>query len=172
MKETLEVINRMQSDGVISKYAIGGAVGATLYLEPSATLDIDVFAMLPKESKSALVSLSPIYKYLTALGCTVDREYVVIGTWPVQFLIPSDALVEEAVAEAIQVDIEGVPTWIMTAEHLVAIALQTGRAKDHARILQFLEQKAIDSNKLERVLEHHSLISKWKQFQKRYLDEQ
>jgi len=47
MKETLEMINRMQSDGVISKYAIGGAVGATLYLEPSATLDIDVFAILP-----------------------------------------------------------------------------------------------------------------------------
>jgi len=45
MRETLEVINRMQSDGVIFKYAIGGAVGATLYLEPSATLDIDVFAM-------------------------------------------------------------------------------------------------------------------------------
>ena len=43
MKATLEVINRMQSDGVIDKYAIGEAVGATFYLEPSATLDIDVF---------------------------------------------------------------------------------------------------------------------------------
>ena len=143
MRETLEVINRMQSDGVISKYAIGGAVGATLYLEPSATLDVDVFAMLPAESKSTFVSLSPIYKYLTALGCTVDRDYVVIGTWPVQFLIPSNALVEVAVTEAIQVDIEGVPTWIMTAEHLVAIALQTGRAKDHARILQFSNRKLL-----------------------------
>lgn len=43
MKATLEVINRMRTDGVIGKYAIGGAVGATFYLEPSATLDIDVF---------------------------------------------------------------------------------------------------------------------------------
>ena len=31
----------MRTDGVIGKYAIGGAVGATFYLEPSATLDID-----------------------------------------------------------------------------------------------------------------------------------
>ncbi len=43
MKETLEVINQMQSDGVIGAYAIGGAVGATFYLEPMATLDLDVF---------------------------------------------------------------------------------------------------------------------------------
>jgi hypothetical protein len=41
MKATLEVINRMRTDGVIGKYAIGGAVGATFYLEPSATRDID-----------------------------------------------------------------------------------------------------------------------------------
>ena len=39
MKATMEVINRMRTDGVIGKYAIDGAVGATFYLEPSATLD-------------------------------------------------------------------------------------------------------------------------------------
>ena len=33
MKATLTVINQMQTDGVIGKYAIGGAVGATFYLE-------------------------------------------------------------------------------------------------------------------------------------------
>jgi hypothetical protein len=43
MKATLTVINQMQTDGVIGKYAIGGAVGATFYLEPVATLDIDIF---------------------------------------------------------------------------------------------------------------------------------
>lgn len=43
MKRTLEMINRLRADGVIGKYAIGGAVGATFYLEPSATLDVDIF---------------------------------------------------------------------------------------------------------------------------------
>jgi hypothetical protein len=43
IKEVIETINRMQADGVIERYAIGGAVGATFYLEPVATLDIDVF---------------------------------------------------------------------------------------------------------------------------------
>jgi len=41
IKEVIETINRMKADGVIERYAIGGAVGATFYLEPVATLDVD-----------------------------------------------------------------------------------------------------------------------------------
>src|SRR5215475_8449902 len=105
MKQTLDTINRMQTDGVIGEYAIGGAVGATLYLEPAATLDVDVFVVLPKSEQH---------------GGGVQHEHIVIGGWPVQFLPPSNEL-----------------------EHLVAIALRTGRAKDRARIIQFVEQKAV-----------------------------
>jgi hypothetical protein len=50
MRSTLELINQMQESGVIGKYAIGGAVGATFYLEPSATMDLDVFVLLPTSS--------------------------------------------------------------------------------------------------------------------------
>ena len=68
MKATLEVINRMQSDGVIGKYAIGGAVGATFYLEPSATLDIDVFVSFQTAPGSSLITIAPVYTYLTSHG--------------------------------------------------------------------------------------------------------
>jgi hypothetical protein len=37
IKEVIATINQMQADGVIDRYAIGGAVGATFYLEPVAT---------------------------------------------------------------------------------------------------------------------------------------
>ncbi|MGD0010104.1 MAG: hypothetical protein ABSE93_16345 [Terriglobia bacterium] len=59
MKATLEVINRMQAERIIGKYAIGGAVGATFYLEPSATLDIDVFVSLENPQGSPLLTLTP-----------------------------------------------------------------------------------------------------------------
>jgi hypothetical protein len=60
MRDTLETINQMQIDGVIDKYAIGGAVGATFYLEPSATEDVDIFVMLPTVSgRSLLLHFSP-----------------------------------------------------------------------------------------------------------------
>ena len=129
MRATLEVINRMQADGVIGKYAIGGAVGATFYLEPSATLDIDIFISLKTPSDSSLVTLSPIYDYLASRGRKAEKEYIIIEGWPVQFLPASDALDEEALAQAAETEVEDVRTWVMTAEHLVAIALRTGRAE-------------------------------------------
>lgn len=171
MKRTMEMINRMQADGVIGTYAIGGAVGATFYLEPSATLDVDIFVTLPVAPGSSLLSVAPIYEYLTARGCRVEREYIVIDEWPVQFLPPSDSLEREAVAEAMQTEVEGVKTWVMRAEHLVAIALRTGRAKDQARILQFLEQNAVDRDRLSQVLTRHGLNVKWERFEAKYLRE-
>ncbi len=97
MKATLQAINGMQSDSIIGKYAIGGAVGATLYLEPAATLDVDIFVMLPAASSGLLLSLAPLYDYLKARGGTVKDEHIVIGGWPVQFLPPSNDLEREAV---------------------------------------------------------------------------
>ena len=169
VKVTLETINQMQADGVIGKYAIGGAVGATLYLEPAATLDVDIFVTLPAAPDSLLLSLEPIYDYLKARGGTVKDEHIVIGGWPVQFLPPSNDLEREAVTESVATDVEGVTTWVMSAEHLVAIALRTGRSKDHIRILQFIEQKAVDRDELQSILERHGLSSKWLQFESKYL---
>jgi hypothetical protein len=164
MKTTLKVINQMQADGVIGQYAIGGAVGATFYLEPVATLDIDVFVSFKKAAGSALISVSPIYDYLTARGHKAEKEYIVIGGWPVQFLPPGNALVEEALSQAVETEVEGVRTRVMTAEHLTAIALQTGRAKDAARILQFIESGTLDADKLDGILQRHGLVAKWEQF--------
>jgi hypothetical protein len=169
MKATLEAINRMQADGVIGKYAIGGAVGATFYLDPAATVDLDIFVTLPVAAGGLLVSLSPIYEYLKSRGGKVQDEYIVIGGWPVQFLPPSNDLELEAVNAAISATVEDVRTWVMSAEHLVAIALKTGRAKDHNRILQFVEQEAVDRKKLSRILAQHGLTPKWVQFEGKFL---
>ena len=164
VKATLQVINLMQADGVIGNYAIGGAVGATFYLEPVATLDIDVFVSLQGGDASPLLSLTPIYDYLLARGHKAEKEYIVIGGWPVQFLPPGNALVEEALAQAVETELEDVRTRVMTAEHLVAIALQTGRAKDFARILHFIESGTLDADKLDGILQRHGLVAKWEEF--------
>ena len=170
MKSTLELINQMQADGIIGKYAIGGAVGATMYLEPAATLDVDIFVVLPSVPGSLLLSLAPIYEYLKTRGGTVVDEYIEIGGWPVQFLPPSNQLETEAVAEAIATTVEGVRTWVMSAEHLVAIALRTGRSKDHNRILQFVDQDAVNLQKLQSIIERNGLTEKWREFERKYLE--
>ena len=58
----------------------------------------------------------------------------------------------------------------MSAEHLVAIALRTGRSKDHIRILQFIEQDAVDRNRLLALLERHDLLTKGREFEQKYLE--
>ena len=170
MKATLEIINRMKSDGVIGEYAIGGAVGALFYLEPFDTADIDVFVAFKESEKGALLSLSPIYAYLKGMGYEAKDESVLIEGWPVQFLPPANALAEEALAQALDTDADGVPVRVMTPEHLVAIALQTGRGKDHIRILSFVESGRLDIAKLRGVLGRHNLLEKWRKFESRFME--
>jgi len=159
----------MQAAGIIGKYAVGGAVGATFYLEPSATLDVDIFVTLPMEPGQTLLSVSPLYTFLESRGGKVEGEYVVIDGWPVQFLPPADALDREALVEAVETEVEGVKTWVISAEHLAAIALRTGRSKDFNRILQFLEQNSLDEARLQGILHRHGLTVKWELFKRKYL---
>src|SRR5882762_5359302 len=124
----------MQADGVIRCYAIGGAVGATFYLEPVATMDVDVFVSFQAEAGSLLVSPQPIFDYLKMRGGVMEGEYIVVAGWPVQFLPTATPLTMEALEQAVAKDVAGVAARVFAAEHLAAIALQTGRAKDKDRL--------------------------------------
>jgi len=163
------MINRLEDDGVIERYAIGGAVGATFYLEPVATLDVDIFVVFRPEAGRRLLSLQPIFDYLTARGGAIEGEYVVIAGWPVQFLPPTSPLVEEALTDAVTVQVEGTPARVFTAEHLAAIALQIGRPKDKARLLQFVESGAIDAERFQAILARHGLKNRWREFERAFL---
>jgi hypothetical protein len=171
MKATLETINQMQADGAIAHYAIGGEVGVTYYLEPAATLDIDIFVILPFVPGGPRNSVDPLYEYLRARGCTGQGEHIVIGGWPVRFVVPRNELDRDAVVGSIPVILDDIRTWVMMSEHLVAIALHSGIPKDHARILRFIESDAIDGSTLQAVLKQHGLTdNKWKEFQGRFVE--
>ncbi len=169
IKEAIQIINRMEADGVIECYAIGGAVGATFYLEPVATLDVGVFIEFRAEPGSRLVSLEPIFTYLRDRGCTMEGEHIVIAGWPVQFLPANSNLLQEALVAAVEKSVEGTSARVFTAEHIAAIALQTGRAKDKARVLQFIEANAVDLGRVREILTRHGLNGNWQQFEQQFL---
>jgi hypothetical protein len=169
IQDVIAMLNQMERDGVIKRYAIGGAVGATFYLEPVSTLDVDVFIAFKQQPGSMLISPAPIFDYLKGFGCKMEGEYIVISGWPVQFLPASRPLLEEALAGADEVDVEGVSTRVLSAEYLAAIALQTGRAKDKARLLAFIEAKAIDFAHFQEIVSRHGLTAPWQRFQQQFL---
>lgn len=166
MEKTLQVLNRIQADGLIGQYAIGGAIAATFYVEPISTFDLDIFFTLAGATDKFL-SLTPLYDYLAGLGYVAVGEAVEIEGWPVQFLPAFNPLLEEALLQAEDILFKSTPTRVMRAEHLVAVMLQTGRAKDFSRIIQFLEED-INLSNLPDVLARHELTGRWEEFKRKF----
>lgn len=168
MEKTLSVINKMEKEGIIGRYAIGGAVAATKYIEPVQTFDLDIFVIFPI-SKSGLISMSPVYDYLSRLGYTAEGEFVNIEGWPVQFLPVYNPLTEEAMEKVIEVEFGETPTRVFSAEYLAAIMIETGRPKDFARLTHFFEFDSVDKSVLEDIVARHGLKGEWEKFQNFYL---
>jgi hypothetical protein len=164
MKKTIAVLNRLEKDGIIGHYAIGGAMAATFYVEPFTTFDLDVFVVLAQKGDSPLLSLTPIYQALHEMGYSDDKECVMVEGVPVQFLPAYNALLEEALAQAPEVPYEDLRTRILSAEHLAAVAVQTGRGKDRSRVQMFLDAGVLDMKKLSDILSRYGLENKWKKW--------
>ena len=177
MKQTLDVINRMEADGVIGRYAIAGAVAAYNYVEPALTDDLDImiaFESSQAQPRSALVTLGPVLSYLKDNGYSeFQREAIVIEGWAVQFIPVANDLDAEALANAESVDLEvnpaegSVKTRVLRPEYIVATALRVNRAKDRNRIIQFLDDEAVDIDTLCDVLGRHGLADAWRAFCRR-----
>lgn len=157
MHDALRALNRLVADRVVENYAIGGAIGASFYLPAMQTEDIDVFVFLPASS-GPLVTLAPVYNALKGMGGEVEREFVRFGAWPVQILTDANPLIAEAIRDAIDVDYEGIPTRVFQPQHLCAIALQTGRIKDYARVMLFVEQQEVDLDSLATLAARYGLM--------------
>lgn len=159
MERTLQVLNQLEQEGVLSRYAIGGAMGALFYIEPLMTFDLDIFVLLP-QTPGGLLTLSPLYAALLTAGYATEGECVNIEGVPVQFLPAYNALLVEALEQAQERWYEATPTRVLRAEHLLAIALQTGRAKDQERVRLLREQATLDNDYLTALLMRYNLGEK------------
>jgi hypothetical protein len=172
MIQALRVINQMEADGIIGRYAIAGAFAAFYYLEPALTEDIDILVSFEGEAgqrKPGLIALDPIFSYLRKKGYSEFRkEGIVIEGWPAQFIPVADSLDAEALAQSRDVEIvetsASLHTRIPSPEHLVAISLRVGRAKDFIRITQFLDGNVLDIPHLCAILDRHGLAEAWRSF--------
>ena len=163
MEQTLRILNELPGKKLVDAYAIGGAMAAFFYAEAVVTEDLDAFILLAQTS-GRLVTMTPIYDFLKERGATERREHLVLAGTLIQIIPAYDALTEEAVRQAADRRVGVTPTRVMRAEHLIAIALKTGRAKDQARIALLLEGSEIDTASLTEILTRHGLLERWNRF--------
>ena len=168
MKRTIAVLNGLEQDGVFSRYAIGGAMGAIFYTEPFLTFDLDVFVASKLITGGTPVGhtaeMAVPRDALRARGYVEENECVTIEGVPVQFLPAYNSLVKEALNQAKESLYEDVPARVVRSEYLIAIALQTGRNKDRERVRILREQANIDMDVLVDIVKRHQLKERWKQW--------
>lgn len=175
IEKALRVIADLAEKKVIKNYAITAAVAALNYVEASATEDVDVLVSASNfpQPPSGLILLGSLEAALAERGYFQRTDAgIVVENWPVQFIPAASPLEEEAIEGAAEVNIgtaaEPMVTRVLSAEHVVAIALKTGRPKDLARIAQFLEQDVLDFDALKGVLHKHDLLELWADYCRRF----
>lgn len=82
-----------------------------------------------------------------------------IGGIPVQVIPAPDALFEEAIAQAAELDYEGQPVRVIRPEFLVAMYLQPSArsAKRLERVAALLETADVDRELLDALLQRYNL---------------
>ncbi|MEW5764618.1 MAG: hypothetical protein ACOYXN_01070 [Acidobacteriota bacterium] len=162
LERAFRSVNEMVREGVFQAYAVGGAMGALFYTEPSATYDLDIFVLLSdSDGALSLPPLARLYKFARAKGHVVEREHILLNGVPVQFLPAPSALVEEAVRSAVTKKVGTTPVKVMRPEHLAAIMVEVGRPKDRLRLQAFLAEKVITEKDMESLLKAHRLWIRW-----------
>ena len=153
----LRAIGRLKEDAVVTEYALGGAMALVFWAEPIPTFDIDVFVHL--RAAGPLISLSAVYQWARQNGYPEESEHIVIAGIPVQVIPAPNALAEEAIANAADLDYEGQPVRVIRPEFLVAMYLEphARTAKRLERVAALLEGGELDSELLDSLLRRYHL---------------
>lgn len=166
LAEVADVLDDMQSHGIISEYAVGGAVAAVLHSQPISTIDLDIFFLFDPPQTGSILSLEPIYNYCMARGFKFDSEFIYIAGWPVQFVESGHVpLWREALARSKEIEVDDRKIKVLPKEHLAAMWAEVARKKDIRKIEEFDEGANMDAAILKDVLQRFGLMEKWKAIQ-------
>jgi hypothetical protein len=149
--------DNLKVEGVVSDYAVGGAMALAFWSEATATFDLDVFVLL--EQEGLVVSLDPIYAWARRHGYEVRAEHILIADVPVQVVPAPNALAAEAVASAEELDYDGLPVRVITPEYLIAMYLEGPAATStrRERAARLLDQAELDRELLNSLVERYNL---------------
>ena len=153
LQDVFRILDEMQSEAVVERFAVVGAVATLFYAETIRTYDLDVAVLLPAEPSLAgtILTLRPVYDWLRERGFRPEREHVRIHDVPVQFLSGDPPLWRDAVESAREFDYEGVKVPVAPPEHLVLMTLEAPSPRRRERGALLVESGAVDRLQLGRL---------------------
>lgn len=155
--EAIAAMNDMKREGVVSDYAVGGAMALSFWAEAIATFDLDVFVSFAQDG--LLVSLEPIYGWAQKRGYKTEKEHILIADVPVQVVPAPNELAEEAVARAEELVYDGEPVRVITPEYLIAMYLDGAAATStrRERAARLLDEADLDRELLDSLVQRYNL---------------
>lgn len=97
---------------------------------------------------------------------TPEGQFIRLERLLLDFVPASNALDEEAIAEAVVVRIGEETTRVFTPEHAIAIALRTWRGKDREHVDRLIRtgRRPIDMARLHSILQRYGLGERWRRY--------
>lgn len=169
MKKTLQKLNTLVASGIINEYAIAGGMAQFYYVEPSVTYDLDLIVNISNKEND-LAPFASLYKWAAENDYQTEGEHILIEGMPVQFLLPYNSLVAEALENRIQISLFEEKTFILSAEYLMAIMLQTWRPTDRERLVRFFDEAVFDEIKFLDIIKRFDLLNKYQDLMKKFYE--
>ncbi len=163
MQKTLQIINELLEKNIIESYAIAGGMAQFYYIEPSVTYDLDLIVNISGE-ENTLNPLAGIYGWANEYGYKTENEHIIIEGIPVQFLLAYNNLVEDALINRSEVILFDEKSFILKAEYLMAIMLQTGRLSDRERFARFLAEAEYNKTLFIEIIKKFNLQELYNKF--------
>jgi hypothetical protein len=166
IESAIRLANGAVEKGIVAAYAIAGAFAFIYHGEPFETKGLDLMMQLSL-TPGGLVDVAPAYRHFVEGGASLHGQLLRLSRILVDIVPAADALDVEALRDAIDAPVGSQTARILTAEHAVAIAVRTGRPRDHMKIARLLEAapESVDRRRLEEILERHRLLEAWKRLQ-------
>ena len=141
-----KVLNNLKKRKKLRNYAIFGAVGASYYIEPIYTSDVDILILSDTDQEYI-----QIWRELSKHAEKVRGFGFLINGTEVQILPTSvHPLFRSALVHAKALKTGGITTRVVDIEHLILLSLEANRPKDRFRARILLE--LADSSYLSKLL--------------------
>jgi len=146
LPNVLAELNSLVRLGIIGDYAIGGGYAVMYHGIPYSTFDLDVFVILGSEE-----DFHSLYEYYREKGNVLENVFIYIANMPVQFF-PNfiSPLFNDAIQEAQEIEMDGVPSKVVKVEYLIALLLTAFRPKDKIHVIELV--KGADMSMLNEIL--------------------